>query len=236
MRRAEHHRGGLTLVQSRILDEIWSRLRACPDFHGAVEAAFKDLVELTVRFVADRQDMTRETAGARGRYLFAWAENEQPPHEKALQADYRDFLAGSIFGARLQVEARDIGGGRVDVRVGLDGFQFVAEIKRAFDDTGRDGARKYLGQTATYLGTNVRLGLLLVLDLTPKPTGTPALENNIWVEAVSIAQDPSDLRHVVVFRVAGNRVDPSATAAPAAGAHPQRRKPRRGEADATKSS
>jgi hypothetical protein len=105
---------------------------------------------------------------------------------------------------------RDIGGGRVDILVNFYGYHFVIEAKRELRDASPMSLRSYLGQAGLYLGTNVMLGFLLVLDLTSKRHGVPSLRSNAWVEITQLS-DQDVRRHIVVVRVPGNRIRPSAT-------------------------
>ncbi|MCP1121436.1 hypothetical protein [Robbsia andropogonis] len=55
----------------------------------------------------------------------------------------------------------------------------VIEIKREMDDASFDSlASHYAGQTTDYQNVSIRLGFLLVLDLTaPKVEGTPHIRS-----------------------------------------------------------
>ena len=110
----------------------------------------------------------------------------------------------------IHAEVRDIAGGRADVVIDFYQFRFIAELKRELVDASRSNLQRFLGQAGLYSGTDVHLGLLLVLDLTDKTTGVPSFRENVWCEELN-----STLRrHVVVVRVPGNRIAPSATATP----------------------
>jgi hypothetical protein len=62
------------------------------------------------------------------------------------------------------------------------GQRYIAEIKRELANALRDNLEdKYLAQAVEYQGTNVPLGLLLVLDLTAHPHGLPHLRDTVWV-------------------------------------------------------
>tara|TARA_R110002072_G_scaffold28296_3_gene91060 strand:- start:1878 stop:3797 length:1920 start_codon:yes stop_codon:yes gene_type:complete len=207
--RASQARSNSPLV-NEILKELFSGLESCSDFSGRVRQTFEDLIVLSLRFLRDRQDLGRATGGPRCRYLFAWGDDEAPPLEADLQSDYRDFLMGSPYGEFSKVEARDHAGGRVDVAISFETHRFVAELKRELVSSSREGLRRYLGQASLYQGTDVRLGLLIVLDLTDKSTGVPHFRDNVWLEEIG---GPSP-RFVVVLRVQGNRIRPSRTLAP----------------------
>lgn len=201
-------------TESPLLDDMLSgiddALSDNLDYQGQVRYAFRKLVLLTLRFARDRQDRQRSSGDRRLEYLFAWGAAGKPPLEKDLGLDYRDFLVGSELSRAVHAEVRDIAGGRADVLFDFYQFRFVAELKREFDDASRVNVRQFLGQAGLYSGTDVHLGLLLVLDLTDKSTGVPSFRDNVWCEKLAA----TSLRHVVVVRVPGNRIHPSATSTP----------------------
>jgi hypothetical protein len=200
-----------------VLDELFGSIHKSisthPDNHGQVRLAFQQLVLLTLRFARDRQDRQYSSGDRRHEYLFAWDPGEKAPLEKALGLDYRDFLVGSDLSRAVRAEVRDVAGGRADVVVDLYQFRFIVELKREFDDASPAGLRQYLGQAGLYSGTDVHLGMLLVLDLTDKSTGVPSLRDNVWVERITFGPTQR-VRDIVVVRVPGNRIDPSATRSP----------------------
>jgi hypothetical protein len=198
----------------RMLEAIRRELSSCEDFRGDVAEQFSDLVLRTLRFLRSRQQAGPSSFGGRARYLFAWGKDEKPPLEDVLATDYFQFLEATGSGGGLHSEVRDLGGGRVDVLVHYGTHLFTAELKREFDDASRDSLRSYLGQAGSYQGTGVRLGLLLVLDLTPKPSYPGHLSRNAWVEVLPPVV-PDDLhRFVVVVRIPANRRVPSDMANP----------------------
>lgn len=72
------------------------------------------------------------------------------------------------------------------VLIAYETHKFVAELKRELADGTKEAARSYLGQAGLYQGTDVKLGPLLILDLTDMTDGVPALEENVWLERVSM--------------------------------------------------
>jgi hypothetical protein len=193
-----------------MLGTIDAALSENEDYQGQVRHAFRRLVLLTLRFARDRQDRQRSSGDRKQHYLFAWGAQGAPPHEKELGFDYRDFLVGSELSRAVHAEVRDVAGGRADVVTDFYQFRFVVELKRELDDASRTNLKTFLGQTGLYSGTDVHLGLLLVLDLTDKSTGVPSFRDNVWCETVGSDRP----RHVVVVRIPGNRIDPSATTTP----------------------
>lgn len=202
-------------VLDQMLDLVRDELSPCEDFQGAVADQFMDLVSRTLKFLKSRQDAGPSSFGGRAAYLFAWGKNpDDAPLEAELAADYHQFLESAGSSVGLASEVRDRGGGRVDVLVHYGTHSFTAELKREFQNATPDALRYYLGQAGSYQGTGVRLGILLVLDLTQKLSYVPHLRSNAWVD-VAPALTPGDLpRYVVVARVPGNRRVPSDTLNP----------------------
>jgi hypothetical protein len=109
-------------------------------------------------------------------------------------------------GRRPAHPADEIAGGRIDVRFAFGTDRIVTEVKRDQDPFAEEALAKYLNQAGAYQASNVRLGLLLVLDLSDKSKGQGrSLEKNVWLTTKpSLA--PEDLeRHIVVIVVPGNR-------------------------------
>jgi hypothetical protein len=143
-------------------------------------------------------------------YLFEGDDGKSETKEKALNQDFYGSLKMSEFARHVDTEVWEIGGGRVDVLLKFDDFRFVVEIKRELDDPSPEGLRQYLGQSVLYHSTDVKLGLLLVVDLMEKRSGPPSLEKSIWVDR-SRPKASDDWRYVVVAVVPGNRRRPSDT-------------------------
>jgi hypothetical protein len=119
------------------------------------------------------------------------------------------FLAGSEIGYLIHTEVRDIGGGRIDVAAFFERFTLVCELKREYSDISVEGQRRHLLQAATYQGSDVQLGFLLVLDLRERTGPPPHLRANVHV--VVIGDDAlGGPRYVVMLAIPGNRTSPSA--------------------------
>jgi hypothetical protein len=111
-----------------------------------------------------------------GRRRKAEDKGESPP------AGFYDSLKMSDLARHVEVEVPEVAGGRVDVLLRFDDVRFVVEIKRELHDASAEGLPQYIGQSVLYHSTDMRLGLLLVLDLTEKPSGPASLERSIWVD------------------------------------------------------
>jgi hypothetical protein len=170
-----------------------------------VKRGFHILLNQSITFLESRMNLTQMNS-PRVSYLY---QNNPLPKEVALQGDLHDYLFGNLNAANITVEKNDVAGGRIDVNVGFSNFNFSVEIKRDLKDCSFETIRlKYLGQAAEYLGTDVKLGFLMVLDLTDKSSGMRSIESNVKVEIVKKNNDPIE-RAIVVMIVPGNRKTPS---------------------------
>ncbi|QXP54476.1 hypothetical protein H0I25_10270 [Cellulophaga sp. HaHa_2_95] len=170
-----------------------------------VKRGFHILLNQSITFLSSRMNLTKMNA-SRVAYLY---QNNPLPKEVALQDDLHDYLIGNINTATTSVEKSDVAGGRIDVNVAFNMFNFSIEIKRDLNDCSFEKIRsKYLGQSAEYLGTDVKLGFLMVLDLTDKSSGMGSIESNVKVEIIKKDNDPIE-RAIVVIIVPGNRKTPS---------------------------
>lgn len=190
----------------QIFNQSISSLSAISDFNNEeVKMGFNELLYLSLKFLISRMDGTKLNHKDFG-YLY---EQKTKPLEIELQKDYHQYMNSSLFYGNTTVEKNDVAGGRVDVYFSFGKFNISAEIKRDWDDCSFDAIRlKYLGQAAEYSNTDVKLGFLLVLDLTPKPNGIRSIENSVKVEIVEKENDPVK-RAIVVIVVPGMRKTPS---------------------------
>lgn len=209
LRNNELARGALSIVGERIFSRITRQLESCRHYEGDVRISFDDLILRTINFLFSRMNLGKANAAPGQMYLFPWDVSTGAPHERELQIDYWNYLI-SGYGHQVRMEVSDIASGRVDIVLFYDRHRFVAEITRELVDAQPHNLKRFLGQIAVYEATDVRLGLLLVLDLTDKSRGIPHAEQNVWVETHEVGSF-ADQRHVVVFRVLGNRINPSAT-------------------------
>jgi len=139
------------------------------------------------------------------KYLF---QTNPLPKEDALQSDYFDFMYGLLMGTT--VEVSNIGGGRADVQFQYRGIRIIAELKKEEDNCSFDNLEQcYSTQGVEYQNTNVRLGILLVLDLTKKDGGVSHIESQVKV--VDVLRPGEDCpRSLVIVKVPGRRKTPSA--------------------------
>ena len=197
----------LPKAEQDLFNEVIRGLQPCPDFQSfSVREQFIRLVTATIRFLANRTNRGRDKHTKKTAYLFAPKPGEKLPLEIELQEDLHDYLDSAGF--EVQMETIDRSGGRADILVIFPRFSIVIECKRELRKAEPEDLKRYLGQTVAYQAAGVTLGMLAVLDLTPKSRWLPNLRNNMWTERIP-APDPRQLdRWAVVMRVPGNRTTP----------------------------
>lgn len=193
-------------ILERLLIEIFNKVESNSSYNiERVRKGFHILVNQLISFLESRMNGTLKD-NKRLAYLF---KNEQLPLEVTLQDDLHEYLYGNLINANVEVEKSNIASGRVDVNVSFGAFNFPIEIKRDSRDCSFEAIRsKYLGQGAEYLNTNVKLGFLMILDLTDKPYGMRSIESNVKVEILNKTNEASE-RAIVVIVIPGNRITPS---------------------------
>ncbi|WP_418515034.1 hypothetical protein [Delftia sp. PS-11] len=162
-----------------------------------------------VLFCKDRQDASLKELRARGAYL-----RDQNATEFQFQSDLREWLSGNFLRGDVRTEVEGVATGRADVYVGFGAHRFVIELKRHQGMVNADVARQYLGQAGSYQGTNVKLGMLGVLELVKREGPPASLEECIWYDAI-VPSGTQVARHHVVFRVPGVLSSPWALSAKA---------------------
>jgi hypothetical protein len=139
-------------------------------------------------------------------------EGGEVPGEDALQRDLWEFLSSSEYP---EAERRQVSAGRADIYIPQGRFRFVIEVKRSLGAWTDDGLDGLLRQTTAYQQTDVRLGVLAVLDLSDRPAGVPHLDACFVIRERNVSA--ADNRCAVVMRVPANRRTPSDQAQVAAG-------------------
>lgn len=190
-------------VVQRILHSAQDEFQVCADYRGTTRCDFDELILQVVLFCKDRQDASSKQLGPRGAYL-----RNPDAKEADLQADLRDYLVGNYRRANILTEVDGVGKGRSDIYVSLGGRTFVIELKRHHGVVTREEARSYRGQAATYQATNVRLGMLGILELIERDGPAPTLGECVWAESY-VPTGTQLARHLLVFRVPGNLLRPS---------------------------
>ena len=179
--------------------ELKAELDGKPDYSGEVADRFDRLLLLLLQFLKLRID----AQGKSYPYLKR-IENDPAPHESALQDDLWVFLTGTEYP---EAERTDVSAGRVDIYIPQRGFRFVIVVKRLQDEWSDEALQPFLRQTTAYQQTDVRLGILSVLDLSDRPAGLPHMDECVFLR--SRIASSTDTRNAVVMRVPGNRRTPS---------------------------
>lgn len=192
-------------IARRVGADIRAGLEGATDYEGLTKMFFNRIVDMTIRFVASRLDV--EPGFAKG----GWGYLADPDAlEAQLQIDYYDFLKGSMLGDVVAMEARNTGGGRADVQFSLGATRIVAELKRDKAPVETGGIDSHLNQAGLYQSANVSLGLLLILDTSPKPQGqVRSLSQSVWLASKPALADGDVPRAIVTAVVSGNRPSPS---------------------------
>lgn len=201
-RERQHKYVGNPVVQ-RVLENIRESLSLATDYRQDVRLDFDELILQIAMFCKDRSDASRKELGKRGAYLYSKVATEFD-----LQADLREWLVGNYLRAEVHSEVEGVAAGRSDLYITFGKHRFVIELKRHFGAVSRGSARHYLNQTAAYQGTNVKLGMLGILELASKSGPMRSIEESIWYESL-VPEGSHVARHVVVFSVPGMRVLPS---------------------------
>jgi hypothetical protein len=150
------------LVVRQKLDEMVAALRANPDYASNPEARalFNSVLIRTLAWQCELENME---PGKRllSDYLF------NPNADEAdLQKDYLATVQAGTGGGGVRSEARAIGHGRADVAFDMGLVTIVAELKKTDRNRTLEELLDDHGLQATaYQRSNVRLGLLIVLDL-----------------------------------------------------------------------
>ncbi|TDC57832.1 hypothetical protein E1281_03360 [Actinomadura sp. KC345] len=197
----------MPIAQQDIFNDALVALNHSPDFrHPVVRKHFVRLITQTIRFLHNRTNRGRAHHSPRFAYLFAPEPGDKLPLENTIQEDFQDYLDGNL--EDVDIEKVDRSGGRADLEVTFPGFAIIIECKRTKGKTTHRGLRRYLGQTVAYQASGVALGMLVVLDLTPKTEWIPSIRDNMWVERIRAPTSDQGDRWAVIVRVPGNRITP----------------------------
>ena len=198
----------LTASEIAIIEEAIGIAREHVDYQTNVHAQrlFDTVLVWTVRFLFTRLEVTQADDPTVG-YLFEQSGGVLVK-EDALQADFFRLLTTNAAGSDL--EPTNIGGGRADVRLKSSSERLVIEVKRELKNSSFDAlSASYQGQTVDYQNVSVRLGFLLVLDLSnDSKMGTPHIQSLVQTRLVQrVGEDQPRL--IVIVKVPGNRKRPS---------------------------
>ena len=160
----------------------------------------------TIGFLESRCNMSRQNAPVH--YLFE-VDGEEFPKEESLQQDYSQMMT-SMVGHGARIEMPDIAGGRADVWFKLGGEHLVVEVKRELSDASFEALeRAYSAQAAEYQNTSIRLGFVLVLDLTEVRAGGSIHMGDLVQARQLIRNGETEPRWLIFVKVPGRRRPPN---------------------------
>lgn len=194
------------LVVRQKLEEMVAALRANPDYASNPEARAL-FSSVLIRTLAWQCELENIEPGMRllSDYLF-----NHNASEADLQRDYLATVQAGVGGGGVRSEARAIGHGRADVAFDMGLVTIVAELKKTNHNRTLEELLDEHGLQATaYQRSNVRLGLLVVLDLVDRGgTGEHFSASSKLVEKTP--PGTTTPYSVAVFRIQGRKTTPSA--------------------------
>lgn len=190
-------------VVQRIFGKLTEALAVCSDYAGEAKDFFDQLLVQILMFCLDRQDSDKRTSGLRTNYL-----RQADATEQDLQLDLREFLRGNLLEAEILSEVSGIAAGRTDLYIYFGRYRFIIELKKHEGIANAVAGRQYRGQAAAYQATNIRLGLLGMLELLNRSGPAPTLEECVWMDTFTPIGSMFP-RYIVAFRVPGMLKAPS---------------------------
>lgn len=187
----------VTATRKRIL----AALASAEDFRDDVVPAVTAVLDQLIKFVRQRLNSQE-----------SWKPYQFDPdaNERDLHVDLYEWLCQGQFGSFTNVEVQEVGAGRVDIQIQFSGFHLYLELKA--DDTAVpvDGKAAYIKQTVSYQASDVRIGFLVVLRMTPPKDKSPSGHLTEYVSHTSVPiKDSAVGRHVVMLEIPGNQTKPS---------------------------
>lgn len=203
------HLGNMTAAEEMIIQRCTEAAWNCSDYRDnkSGRVLFNAILVWTIRFLFCRLELTTGYAPAI-KYLFERSDKSLP-HEQELHDDYYNFIHSNITGT--EIEVSNVGGGRADLRFSYRPERLVVEVKREDRNASFEALEQYyIDQTIDYQNVSIRLGFLLVLDLSEmRNSGTTphisSLVRPIMVEHI----EESERRLVIIVKVPGRRLPPS---------------------------
>ena len=200
-----HQSQNIGIAVRRMLETVDRAFASVEDYvNPLIRSHFLALVLGAANFLAQKLDSSVELDRF-SEYLF---ERGKPlPLEKELQQDFLRHARSA--GLPVTDELRGIGGGRADVAYVSEGVVIIVEAKRELADASFDNLLASYGeQTAIYQATNVKLGMMLVLDLSRKNSRLAHMDT--WYDTrIGDLLDDGTERAVLIVKVPGRRETPS---------------------------
>jgi hypothetical protein len=182
--------------------EVLAALSTAEDFKDDVVPAVTAVLDQLIKFVRQRLN-SQESWKA---YLF-----DPDADEHDLHKDLYDWLRQGQLGSSVNVEVQEVGAGRVDIQIQFSGFHLYLELKADHTAVPVDGKAAYIKQTVAYEASDVRIGFLVVLRMTPPKDKSPSGHLTEYVSHTTVLMKDSPIeRHVVMLEIPGNQTKPSA--------------------------
>jgi hypothetical protein len=198
----------------RVFTLMQTALVGCPDYALGTKDDFDALALQVIMFCKDRQDAGVKELRMRGAYL-----RDANATEFDLQTDLREWLSGNFLRGQILTEVEGVATGRADIYVSLGSHRFIIELKRSHEQVTHQHARSYMAQATAYQGTNVKLGMLGILEIVERSGPADALDECIWPDSFMTSATAIP-RHLMVFKVPGRLATPHSFS-------PTTRKPRK---------
>jgi hypothetical protein len=187
----------VTATRKRML----AALSTAEDLHDDVVPAVTAVLDQLIKFARQRLNSQESWKP----YLF---NPEADEHD--LHVDLYDWLCQGQFGSFTNVEVQEVGGGRVDIQIQFSGFHLYLELKVDHTAVPVAGKAAYIKQTVSYEASDIRIGFLVVLRMTPPKDKSPSEHLTEYVSHTTVPMKDSTVeRHVVMLEVPGNRTKPS---------------------------
>ena len=204
------HQLAFDAVLWELITFVDSRLNTMVGYDESVAYLFKEpaaAIKKRKRSGSGKQSTTSQdnSAGTKGSGPVGAAAPEY--FERALQVDFTTWLKRAQLAA--VPEAINMGSGRSDIAVMLKGVVVHTEVKREDGNTDFASLCAAYGQQATeYSNSNLRLAILLVLDMTRQDGTGGGLASKFAVRSVMKAND-TEVCGLVIAVVPGRRKRPS---------------------------
>ncbi|MET8956264.1 hypothetical protein [Streptomyces sp. NPDC004533] len=194
--------------------ELRTKVERIASISGEAALRVEEVLLFLMRYT--RWAIDAETGGALGEpFLRPFANEEDAPKEARMAEDLAK-RAYTALPTSPRWEVKNIGAGRTDVVLFYGAFHLVIECKRELKKASMDYlASRYSVQPAEYGATDINVGFLAVLELTPK-TRKAQLHQCFSVTEVPPAEPGGRPHAVITARVQGNTKPPSYSSTPTA--------------------
>lgn len=197
-----------------ILRELQEDIDRITGIGGEAALRVEELLVFLLRYT--RWSIEAESGGPLGEpFLRPFTKEEEAPKEVDMAKDLAKRLYTSVSTSP-RWEVKNIGAGRTDIVLFYGAFYIVIECKQEPKNASMDYlCTRYSVQPAEYGATDIAVGFLVVLDLTPK-TRKALLHQCLRVTEVPPAEPGGRPHAVITVRIQGNTRSPSYSSTPAA--------------------